>query len=262
MSVPQVGENLGALGISEDLRKFVSEMPHEREPILRFLMAKAHQLAPGSRVADVGAGDAPYRELFRHVEYITIDWELSPHEGAGEADVVASAYSIPLAAESFDAMLLTQVLEHVADPLAVLAEQRRLLRPGGSLFLTVPLVWELHELPHDYFRFTAPGLQSLLERAGYAQIEITPRNDCFSTLAQLLRNVRGYMGSAPDGLDQRREQAADALGRLADSIAELGRLDTRMILPLGYAVSAVRPPSLKSDGAVGVLPGTRATTSA
>jgi SAM-dependent methyltransferase len=241
MSDAAMSERLGTLGLSEELRLFVLEMPFERGPILDFLMRKAGELAPGARVADVGAGDAPYRELFDHAEYVTVDWELSPHEGASNADVVASAESVPLPDASFDAVVLTQVLEHVPEPARVLAEQHRILRPGGWLLVTVPLVWELHEMPHDYFRYTAPGLESLLSSAGFEEIEITPRNDCFTTLAQMMRNIGHVMGKAPDGLDARRQQAEDALRRLSDQVAALAPLDAQMIFPLGYSASAVRP---------------------
>src|SRR6266545_2647467 len=106
MSDAAMRERLGTLGLSEELRLFVLEMPFERGPILDFLMRKAGELPPGARVADVGAGDAPYRELFDHAEYVTIDWEMSPHEGASNADVVASAESVPLPDASFDAVVL------------------------------------------------------------------------------------------------------------------------------------------------------------
>jgi len=232
--------SVGRLGLSEDLRQFVAEMPHERRTILDFVMRAAGSLPPGARVADVGAGDAPYRELFARFDYVTIDWEQSVHEDAQAVDIVAGADSIPASDASFDAVLLTQVLEHVPDPAAVLAELRRILRPGGALYLTAPLVWELHELPHDYYRYTSEGLRHLLDRAGFGEIFIEPRNDCFTTLAQMLENVRWAMGRAPDGLDERREAAADLLSDLAKRIAELAPLDAARTLPLGYAARAVR----------------------
>jgi SAM-dependent methyltransferase len=136
---------------------------------------------------------------------------------------------------------LTQVLEHVPEPATVLAELHRILTSGGTLYLTVPLVWELHELPHDYYRYTGEGLRHLLEGAGFTSIEVEPRNDCFTTLAQLMRNVRWAMGSASDGLDDRRVAAGELLMDLADQIAQLAPLDAERILPLGYSAVGVRP---------------------
>ncbi len=127
------------------------------------------------------------------------------------------------------------------DPKPVLAEQLRLLRPGGRLALTAPLVWELHELPHDYFRYTGPGLERLLATAGFEAVDVRPRNDCFTTLAQLVQNVAFAMGRAPDGRDGQREEAMSGLQALASSLARLTPLDVNWIFPLGYAATASRP---------------------
>lgn len=206
-----------------------------------FAMRVARELHADERLLDVGAGDAPYRELFGHLDYLTTDWEESVHEGALEADIVADAAALPVDDASFDAVLLMQVLEHLREPGAVLRELRRVLRPGGALYLTAPLVWELHELPHDFYRYTSGGLDHLLRTAGFEAIEVRPRNDCFTTLAQLMRNLDHVMGRAPDGLDEQRVQAALALRDLADRVAQLAPLDAAWTLPLGYAVKARVP---------------------
>jgi SAM-dependent methyltransferase len=235
------GLNTGRLGVSEALRQFVEEMPYERRSILDFMIVAARATAAGARLADVGAGDAPYRELFGHVDYVTTDWEQSPHEGVQSLDIFASADSIPVDDAAFDAVLCTQVLEHVPDPLAVVRELRRILRPSGRLYLTAPLTWELHELPYDFYRYTSEGLRHLLEQAGFTPVAIEPRNDCFTTLAQLMLNARHVMGSAPDGLDARRVAAADLLAELAGEVAALAPLDASRSFPLGY--TAIAEPS-------------------
>jgi SAM-dependent methyltransferase len=229
-------------GVSEDLLVFVGEMPWERRSIAEFVAAAAQSVPPGARVLDVGAGDAPYRELFAHTRYETTDWTESPHAGAGAVDYVASADALPLDEGSVDVVLLTQVLEHVPEPAQVLAELARVLKPGGRLYLTAPLVWELHELPHDYFRYTGPGLRHLLAGSGFVDVVVEPRNDCFTTLAQLLTNAAALMGTAPDGLDDRRAAAAETLREFAGEIAQLAPLDARRVLPLGYQASATRAP--------------------
>jgi SAM-dependent methyltransferase len=231
----------GQLGISEALRTFVSEAPYERRPILDFMIRAAREVIPGARVLDVGAGDAPNRELFDHVAYTTVDWEHSVHEDLPAVDITAAADDLPLDDRSFDAALLTQVLEHVAEPREVLAELYRVLRPGGRLYMTAPLVWELHELPFDYYRYTSVGLRHLLETAGFEQVEVNARNDCFTTVAQLMRNAGSAMGRAPDGMDERREEVTALLNELADQIAEFSSLDVERILPLGYSALATRP---------------------
>lgn len=233
--------HVGRWGLSEDLRTFVEQMPHERRSILAFVREVADSLPAGARVVDIGAGPAPYRELFAHCEYLTVDWQGSVHEHATEVDLVASAESLPLDEDAADAALLSQVLEHVPDPAAVLGEAARVLRSGGGLFLTVPFVWELHEMPADFWRFTPSSLELLLAQSGFVEVEIKARNDCFTTLAQLMRNVGSAMGRAPDGRDAERDAASELLAELAERVAELAPLDVSEILPLGWSVSARRP---------------------
>lgn len=226
--------------ISDELRAFVDAARPERQPILELMQRAAASLAAGQRVADIGAGDSPYRELFDHADYFCIDWEQSVHEGAKRVDLVASAESIPLPDAHFDAILMTQVLEHVPEPERVIREQYRLLKPGGGFYMTVPLVWELHEAPHDYFRYTEWGVRRLLESAGFEHIEIEPKCDSFTSLAQLTRNVAWTMGDAEDGLSASRVHARDRLLELAVTIEGYAPLDLTGVLPLGYCARAVR----------------------
>ena len=225
---------------SPALTAFAADFPWERGTILSFIQRSAASLPAGTWVLDVGAGDAPYRELFAHTEYFTTDWEKSVHPGARGADYIGSADDLPIPDQSFEAVINTQVLEHVADPLAVLREIHRVLVPGGRFFLTVPLVWELHEEPYDFFRYTPHGLAHLLSQAGFVDVAIAPRNDCFTTIAQLMRNVAAAMGSRDDGLNAQRAQAARTMAELAGMVAEFAPLDARRILPLGYEVTAAR----------------------
>jgi SAM-dependent methyltransferase len=239
-SRPPAARELGELGISETLRQFVAEAPYVRRSILDFVMEVASATAPGEVVLDVGAGDAPYRELFTHTRYLTTDWEESVHVGARRADIVGPATAIPLDSCAIDLVLCTEVLEHVPTPEQVLRECQRLLRPGGRLALTAPFAWQLHELPHDYYRYTSEAIKHLLGKTGFTAIEIRARSDSFTTLAQLMVNVAWTLGKAPDGLDRSREQARSVLISLAKDVASLAPLDVDWNLPLGYAALARR----------------------
>lgn len=216
------------------------EQPYERATLLEFVRSASRRVHAGARVLDVGAGTAPYRELFSHAEYITLDHESSPHKGIADIDLVTSAETIPMDDASLDVVLLIQVLEHVPRPHAILAEIQRVLKHQGTLYLSAPLVWELHELPNDYYRYTPAGLHYLLTEAGFVDVDIRARTDCFTTLTQLLRNIGSIMGSASDGLEQHRRAAEAVLVDLSQQVAELARLDCRWILPLGYEVMCRR----------------------
>lgn len=228
--------------ISPRLRQFTDGLPWTRGPILDFIREAAETVSEGARVLDVGAGEAPYRELFEHADYVTTDWTNSVHPGARQVDIVGPAEELPLDDGSFDHVLLTEVLEHTPDPGAVLGELHRVLRAGGHLHMTTPFVWELHELPFDFYRYTPWALDRLLRDAGFAATDIEPRNDCFSTLAQMLVDIGSTIGAYPDGRDGERAGATSDLRATGERIARYASLDVRRAFPLGYRAHALKAP--------------------
>src|ERR1700724_2367838 len=81
-------------GRSERLREFIEAAPLERASIYRFVAEQARLLPDGSRVLDIGAGEAPYRELFCEHKYVTLDRADTPH--SGEVDIYGHADAIPV----------------------------------------------------------------------------------------------------------------------------------------------------------------------
>ena len=104
---------------------------------------------------DLG-GVGRYREWLPNFRLLTLDLD-SDHR----PQVVSRAEAIPLRSASVDLVLSTEMLEHCPEPARVAGEVHRVLRPGGILVLTTPFVYVLHGWPHDYYRFTATGLQHL-----------------------------------------------------------------------------------------------------
>jgi SAM-dependent methyltransferase len=233
-----------ATALPPSLRAFVAEAPVHRRAIAAEVQAMAAATAPGARVLDAGAGDAPYRPLFAHCDYVTHDWAASPHPGARRADLVADLTALPVGDASFDLVLCTEVLEHVPEPAAATAELARVLAPGGGLLLTVPFVIELHEEPYDFFRYTPHGLRHLLEGAGFDAVDVRPLTGWWSTLSHVLRHC-GLATRAPQGA--RRSTRAASLAMLVASdllrraAPRLDRLDERRALPIGWVASARRP---------------------
>jgi SAM-dependent methyltransferase len=138
----------------------------------------------GARVIDVGCGVQPYRSLlagFGH--YVGFDSPLRP-DSAANADVFGDAVALPFADGCADAVLCTEVMEHVPEPAAMLSEIRRVLRTGGHLVITVPFTWHIHDEPHDYWRFTEFGLRLALERGGYQVEELRGVNGMLGAILQ------------------------------------------------------------------------------
>lgn len=132
----------------------------------------------GDSLLDLGAGTRPYLELYqdRFANHTSLDVVHSEHD-ISAVDVIASADMLPFVDESFDCVICTEMLEHCPDPVAVLAEIRRVLKPGGACFLTTPFMRPLHEMPHDFYRFTPPALRYLAEKVGLRVVSLRPRGD-------------------------------------------------------------------------------------
>jgi SAM-dependent methyltransferase len=128
-----------------------------------WLESVASRLPRDALVLDAGAGNAPYRKLFRRARYESADFK---RYRAGQT-YVCDLTAIPVEAARFDAVICTQVLEHVPDPSAVLAELRRILRPGGTLWLSAPLFYAEHQQPFDFYRYTQFAFRRLAEDVGF-----------------------------------------------------------------------------------------------
>lgn len=145
--------------------------------------------AAGSRLQgpllDVGCGSKPYRDLFQVDRYVGLDIDSETARNRGVADVFYDGNRFPFADAEFQSVLCNQVLEHVFGPEEFLREIARVLKPGGKLLLTVPFVWDEHEQPFDYARYSSFGLRALLTRTGLRVIEQHKLLDDFSVLVQL-----------------------------------------------------------------------------
>lgn len=139
---------------------------------------QASKLAPGSKVLDAGAGASKYRPYFAHCDYKTQDF--CAYEGplvkyVEPIDYVCDIMAVPLPDESLDAILCTEVIEHLVDPVAALGQFNRLLKSGGRLMLTSPLVSHLHMQPYHYYGgFTNYWYEYWLPKKGFNIESILP----------------------------------------------------------------------------------------
>jgi SAM-dependent methyltransferase len=146
-------------------------------------------LTDGSRVLDAGAGEGQYAHYFKRQRYVGVD--LGVGDAAwdyGRLQALADLTALPFHDQSFDACIGIVTLEHVREPASALGEIARSLKPGARILLVVPHEWEVHQSPHDYWRFTRHGIQYLLEGAGFQEIRIEPVGGLFRLLGRRLAN--------------------------------------------------------------------------
>jgi SAM-dependent methyltransferase len=137
---------------------------------LRDAMVEFSPRLSGS-LLDIGCGSKPYRSLFNVDAYIGLDIDSENSRKRGVADQLYDGGEFPFPDGLFDSALCNQVLEHVFNPDEFLSEIGRVLKPGGKLLLTVPFVWDEHEQPYDYARYSSFGLRALLEKQGFKIIQ-------------------------------------------------------------------------------------------
>jgi len=140
---------------------------------------------------DIGCGKMPYKEYILNnsgvQNYTGIDIE-----GALEYDInirpdfTWDGKIIPFEADIFDCAICTEVLEHCPIPEEVFSEVFRILKPGGYLFLTVPFLWNLHEIPHDEYRYTPFSLERLLKNCGFTILLLKANGGWHASFGQML----------------------------------------------------------------------------
>lgn len=153
----------------------------------RGLLLAVRGLAVGihGRVIDVGCGSRPYESLFKTSEYIGLELDTPDNRLTKKADVYYDGKAFPFEPNSFDGAVCNQVLEHVFEPDAFIREIARVLKTDGKLLLTVPFVWDEHEQPRDFGRYSSFGLTALLRRNGFEVIELRKTMGDVRTIFQM-----------------------------------------------------------------------------
>jgi SAM-dependent methyltransferase len=200
----------------------------------------ADRMQDGQTILDAGAGEARHRAYFKRGRYLALDagygdsaWDYS------KLDIRGDLAEIPLRNSSVDCVLCMVVLEHTRNPRDVLHEFARILKTGGTLIMVVPFLWEEHQIPHDYFRFTRYGVRCLFESSPFRLDLVNPIGGFFWLSA---RRAIGFLSFFQGGWRWLLFVAlAPFLGFLLPLILYfMDRLDTAKNYSLGFNVHATK----------------------
>jgi SAM-dependent methyltransferase len=157
-----------------------------RQANWRFLQEQMLRLDSQALLLDVGAGRGDFADLFDGHRTIALD--IYPYP---EVDLVCDLTRVvPLKAESFDAVFLMNVLEHVYETHAMLAVLERLLMPGGVLVVAIPFLVKIHQAPVDFVRYTHYALERLAADHALQLEKLEGFYDPLSVLGEGLGNLK------------------------------------------------------------------------
>ena len=168
-------------------------------------------LPDGVRILDAGAGELRFKPHCSHLQYVAQDF--AQYDGGGDGaglqtgkwdntrlDIVSDITRIPVDDASFDAILCSEVFEHIPDAIAAVREFQRILKPGGTLLITAPFNSLTHFSPYHFCGYNRYWYMHHLPLMGLEIGEIEPNGSWFAFVAQELRRSRFVGGMYASGL--------------------------------------------------------------
>jgi SAM-dependent methyltransferase len=151
-----------------------------REEVIAF----AKKLPEKSIILDFGCGEKPYYPFFekKTKEYIGVDIEESPERSQGTDIVIKQGEKLPFSDEHFDAIVSTQVFEHIRDLKFYSEELKRVLKKKGKMLISSAFAWDFHPYPKDYWRITEDGYRHLFKN--FSHIEFFYDTNSLQTVLQ------------------------------------------------------------------------------
>ena len=160
-----------------------------RTCIWKALQASAPKFS--GHLLDVGCGQMPYKKFLLDNNYIHqytgLDIEAAiVYDAKIKPDFTWDGIRMPFEDNSFDTLMATEVLEHCPDAHLIINEMKRVIKPGGLIFFTIPFLWNLHEVPYDEYRYTPFSLQRIFKECGMNEIELFAHGGWDMSMAQMI----------------------------------------------------------------------------
>ena len=151
-----------------------------------WVVSQLAMLRKGDRILDAGAGELKFKPYCEHLEYVSQDFGQYDGDGDGrglqtekwdnsEIDIVSDITKVPVQQEAFDAILRTEVFEHIPDAIAAVREFSRILKPGGTLLITAPFNSLSHFAPYHFCGYNRYWYEYHLPANGL-EIEVIDHN--------------------------------------------------------------------------------------
>lgn len=152
----------------------------------KFLFENIQIFPDSSKIIDIGGYQNKQRGFFSINKY-NIDVKTANIDNNTNPDILCDATNIPVADNTFDGAVITEVLEHVSNPEKMLEEARRIIKPGGQVLITVPFLYPQHADPYDYGRYTESYWRQLADRLKFEIAKLEYQGNIYAVIADLIK---------------------------------------------------------------------------
>lgn len=159
------------------------------------------KIPAGLTLLDAGAGESQFKKFCGHLKYIAQDF--GQYTGGGDTglqtgtwdnsklDIVSDITAIPLQNHSVDAIMCTEVFEHIPNAVAAIQEFSRLVKPGGYLLVTAPFTSLTHFAPYHFATgFNRFFYEKHLPENGFEIADLQMNGNYFEFIAQENRRIK------------------------------------------------------------------------
>jgi len=174
-----------------------------------WIIRKLKEMPAGLKLLDAGAGECIYKPYTEHLEYISQDF--GQYTGTGDVglqtgrwdnsklDIVSDITAIPLPDHAVDAVMCTEVFEHIPNPISAIREFKRLVKPGGYLLITAPFCSMTHFAPYYFYNgFSRYFYEKHLSENDFEIAEMEFNGNYFEYIGQELHRIGHVAGRYAD----------------------------------------------------------------